>query len=99
MYKKIVLSIVIIFPLFFFLVGYPIQKNSLSTKSVMDVSQRCYHVGNEKEFITCLQNHARLGGIPLLKQTVHELDDLQPAFGILFIGVFVAQLLFLCFIV
>lgn len=99
MYKKISITILIISPLFFLFIGYPILSTKPKTIGTGISSNRCYEVGNTKQFINCFNNHQRVNGARLIQQTIERVNDLQPGMGYLLLGAVVLQLIFLIKIV
>ena len=96
MSKKIIIALLVLSPLFFIIIGYPVKQ---LTKNVDNtISQRCYQLGNTKEFFSCFKDHKRLGGTSFIKQVITDVNDLQTNMGYLFIF-FLALQIILTFLV
>jgi len=83
MYKKIIILVLLISPLFFIFIGYPIKNSKQKIIKDSLITKRCYQLGNTKEFFNCFKNHNRLSGLNLINTVVYEVNDLQMNMGYL----------------
>lgn len=96
MFRKALVFIIIISPLLFLLVGYPIRQ--IAKPTTITNSQRCFAIGDTKAFITCFQHLPRISSIQLINQTVSEVNSLQQNMGFAFLIFLVISLLLLPFL-
>lgn len=88
------LAIFICSPLIYtLLVGIPVRKAPQQNSYIVS-SKRCFEVGNTKAYIRCLAN-PKIAGTSLIEKVTRELDEQQPIFGIVFIGVTLLLLVFI----
>lgn len=92
MSKKIGFFLCLICPLFFILVGYPLEDKMQNSGNRFTISERCFVVGNTNQFFSCLKSNKRLGGRSFIGQVVLELNALQYGMGYIFLICFLCHL-------
>ncbi|HSD98456.1 MAG TPA: hypothetical protein VLB73_02020 [Patescibacteria group bacterium] len=95
MYKKIALLLLVLLPFLFIIIGYPIKGNS--DKNKLYNSQRCFVVGNMKDYFTC--SNKKIAGFALIYKVVSEANSVQYGFGYVLVIAVVGQLMLLIFFV
>ncbi len=91
MFRKIVIILLILVPLLYTLcIGYPIvSQQEIEQRRIAKpgtvISQRCFSVGDFKEFRNCFADHERINGISYFVEVLDDLDAVSPIFAFLFV--------------
>jgi hypothetical protein len=97
MYKRLSLFLLLISPLFFIVIGYPIVERTQDLGNFIQ-SRRCFVVGEATQFFTCFDDHARLGGMAFITNLLTLLNLLHPHFGVLLTIVFLVSIVLTMFL-
>lgn len=99
MYKKIIIALLLISPLFFLFVGYPVNTGIKQVYNSAALSRRCFDIGNTNQFIACFKSHPRTNFSGLIKGIVTDTNALQPNMGYFLLLFFIGQIAVLISIV
>jgi len=95
MYKKIIITLLIISPLYFLFIGYPINSKTSLAHNTTITTSRCYAIGNTIQFLECFKGNKTIGRLQLIQQTLARVNDLQQGMGYLLLLAFIIQLIIL----
>lgn len=98
MYKKILIALIVISPLLYFFIGYPINSGKTRVYQGALVTQRCYELGNTQEFFWCFLNHRKEKGADLINMLINDVNYLQSGMGFLLILSGIIQVILILYV-
>lgn len=81
MYRRILITIVLISPLLIVFIGFPVIPQD-KTEGNFALSKRCFVVGQLTQFLSCYVTNERISGLTLLLQIHASLESIHTGLGI-----------------
>ena len=98
MFKKFIITILLLLPFLLIFIGYPLEKNNISNMNQLQISRRCFIAGDVKQYALCLKNK-KLQGINVLITIISDINNELSFYGYVFILFIISQLSLVYFIV
>lgn len=91
MFRKIIITILVLSTLLLIIIGYPLKKNVTVSRTHLKNSERCFITGDLRQYISCLKNQ-KLQGIHILTIIISDINKEVSPVGNIFIFFLLLQI-------